>query len=412
MLDNPEIDNLGNTYPNSYVSTTDGQDPVWPMANQRRFSIRAVTTYKNGFGGFWNRVQWPDYTEIVNADNEDRHFAGAGNLGVITRSLVIGSSLNSANPRPHANLQPAAFATYHSTFDITNNVVVNFPLVTGARSGMFATDDYYITPVDKGQARNPGNRLINTDAGYRVPRPSPNYTLAGALWDPHGIWGTAGRYFVYDDPFLTHNTTCSPVPPVGSNGVSCEGPYYGVQGFVLDQGNERYNARMPIDVTRFSANGTDVGHWTVGDGNLISAFSNMRHFAAQHDGRYLLDFPGSTVPNDVGLSIENAPTANDDLVIGIRFAGTNPAQVYASTYYNYFDPGHANSGSDTHKHNYTAVASLAAVQASAGETFWQDSANNVVWVKVQGGLAPYWNDSDYGPLTDEQLYRTFNLRVW
>lgn len=184
-----------------------------------------------------------------------------------------------------------------------------------------------------------------------------------------------------------------------------------VQGFVLDQGNERYNARMPIDVTRFAADGTDVGHWTIGNGNLISAFQNMRHFAAQHDGRFLIDFPGSTMPNDVGLTVENAPTSDDDVVLGIRFAGTNPAQVYASTYYNYFQPGHAASGSDTHKHDDAPVASLAAVQASAGETYWQDATNNIVWVKVQGGLEQYWNDSDYGPTTDQQLYRSFNLRV-
>jgi len=411
MLDNAETDNAGNFFPRQYYSTTDGQDPQWPYPTLRRFSIEGLVTYKNQYGGFWNRVTRPDYTEFVSADNEDRYFAGAGADGVITRSLVIGTSLNSATPRPHANQVPTAFASYHSAFDMRENVVVNFPMVSGSRSGMFATDDYYLTPVDKGHIRNPGNLMINTDPGYRSPRPSPSYALAGALWDPHGTWGPAGRYFVYDDPFLTHGTTCSPVQPAGSNGVSCEGPYYGVAGFVLEQANERYNARMPIDVTRYSNAGVAVGQWNVADGNLISAFSNMRHFAAQHESRFLLDFPAAPTPNDVGLSVENALTTGDTFVLGVRFSGANPAQVYGSTYWNYFDPAHAASADSAIKHNYTAVASLAAVQASAGETFWQDTTNNIVWMKVRGGLAQTWNDADYPAHDDHHLYRTMNIRV-
>jgi len=67
-----------------------------------------------------------------------------------------------------------------------DNVVVNFPLVPGQRSGAFDTWDYYIRPVDKGHLRNPGNVLVQSDPGYRHPRPSPNYALAGALFDPFG----------------------------------------------------------------------------------------------------------------------------------------------------------------------------------------------------------------------------------
>jgi hypothetical protein len=188
------------------------------------------------------------------------------------------------------------------------------------------------------------------------------------------------------------------------------GPYYGVQHFVLDQGNERFDARMPIDVTRFSAAGADVGHWSVGDGNLISSFSNMRHFSAREDGRYLIDFPSSTIPTDVGFTLDNLLTADDTVVLGIRFSGADPAQVFSTTYYNYLSPYELSPPSDI-KHDYAAVGSLNAVVSSAGETYWQDVANNIVWVKVRGGLTQTWNDSDFAPNDDHLLYRDFNLRI-
>jgi hypothetical protein len=410
MLDFVEQDDAGTTFPNQYWSTTDGQEPSWPFDTLRRFTLHQVTTYKNAFGGFWNRATWPTYTEWVSADNEARFFAGAGADGIIERSLVVGTSLNSATPRPHAELVPTAFASYHSSFDMRDNVVVSFPMVPGQRSGTFATDDYYIRPVDEGHARNPGNLLIESDPGYRSSAPNSSHVFSGALWDPHGVWGPAGRYLAYDDPFLTHDATCSPVLPAGTNSVSCEGPYHGVLGFVLDQGNERWDARMPIDVTRYGDDGSEVGSWQVDDGNLLSAFENMRHFAAGEEGRYLLDFPDSPVPADVGLTLENLHEASDSFVLGVRFDGDDEAQVFSTSYYNYFNPGFAESPPAGNKHDYAPVGSLAEVIADDGEVFWQDEANDVVWVRVNGGLDLPWPGS-FGPFEDETLYEPIYLRI-
>lgn len=411
MLDFAETNSLGNVFPRQYYSTTDGLDPQWPYPNLRRFSISGVSTWKNGLGGFWNRVTAADYTEWVSADNEERFFAGAGAGGIVSRSLVVGSSLNSATPRPHPTMVPVAFASYHSSFSLQDNVVVNFPLVPGSRSGTFDTWDYYIRPVDKGHVRNPGNVLVNSDPGYRHPRPSPNYALAGALWDPFGTFGPAGNYNVFDDPFLTSGATCQAILPAGSNGTSCDGNYYGVDSFVLDQGNDRWAGMFPINTTRYAADGSVLGTWNVGDGTVLSAFGNMRHVAVRESGRYLIDFPGRPVPGDVGVTIENALTANDDVVLGFRFNGADPAAVFSTSYYNYSTGGYENAPPSAIKHDYTAVADLAAVTASAGETYWQDVANNVVWVKVRGGVTQTWNDADYAPDSDERLYRDINLRI-
>ena len=201
-----------------------------------------------------------------------------------------------------------------------NNSIVNFPFVADQPSGAFKTDDYYITAVDRGLVRNANNQLINAHPGFRSPvRHAENWTLAGALWDPHGYWGPAGNYWVYDDPFLTAGVACQAVPPAGQNGMSCASEYYGVGGFVVD-GSERYMPEMPIQVSRLDAQGNTLGSWSVGDGRARQAFSNMRHFAALPGQRYMLDFPGDPVPSQrVELDVSNAYRANDEFVLGRAF---------------------------------------------------------------------------------------------
>jgi PKD repeat protein len=411
MLDFAEVNDQGNVQANRYISTTDGQDPVWPFPNQRRFSLHRVTAWKNRFGGIWDRVLWPDITECVVADNNGRFIAGSGEDGRVTRCLAVGTSLNDT-PRPAGAEVPTAFATYHSTFDLRENVAVNFPLVPGERSGVFSTEDYYIRPVDKGHARNPGNLWIASHPGYRVQR-NPSFALAGALWDPFGTWGPAGNWSGYDTPFFTHGATCQPVAPAATSGAaSCDGgPYYGAINFVLDQANSRFAATFPIEVTRYDAALNPIGTWSVAQGDPAVGLVNMRHFAAVHGGVYLLDFPGSPLPGDVGFDLENMLDANATAVIGVRFSGADPAQVYASTNFNYLDPAQEAAPDSGQKHTYAAVANLAAVIVSAGETYWQDTANDVVWIKLRGGLQQPWSDADYHEFTDQRLYRLFHLRI-
>ncbi|MGL4573536.1 MAG: G8 domain-containing protein, partial [Burkholderiaceae bacterium] len=200
QLDWVPFNDAGETQPEKYIPTSDeGADRY--DANRVRFALNRITTYKNRESGFWNRVSWPDYSEWISADNVGVSFAGAGDDGRIRRALVVGTSLNNANTwaQVDANSPVVAFASYHSTFDMADNAVVNFPFVAGKSSGAFRTDDYYITAVDKGLVRNPNNHLIGSHPGYRYPvQTQENWTLAGALWDPHGYWGAAGNFWTYD----------------------------------------------------------------------------------------------------------------------------------------------------------------------------------------------------------------------
>lgn len=429
MFDESETDDLGNLQMLQYFSTTaDGlasfNFPIDP--NLHRFSFKGLKTWKNGVSGLWNRVAYPDYTEFVSADNHGRYFAGSGADGNITRSLVVGTSLNHPTDRPFRSWYGAevAFASYHSSFNIHHNIVMHFPLNTaypnvgGGRSGMFDTSDYYLRPVDKGHIRNVNNLIIDSHPGYRAQADFPYYKLAGALWDPQGVWGPANNWSVYDQPFFTHNAQCQPGSAAG--GASCDGDYYGVQYFVVNRQGDPADARMAIDVTRYAdATPHDpVDTWHINSGVGMSPLPNMRHFAARAGGLFLLDFPeysgaGGAGVNDVSFLVENMLTPDDTVVVGVRFSGALPVRVATITY----NPNNLTNGDCTPEyalycHNYQAVGSLDEVIGSAGETYWQDTTNQVVWVKLRGGLAdPYVAPEDLLPFSEATLYEAFSLRI-
>jgi G8 domain len=409
-LDWATTDDAGRVVTNAYVPTADGKENAY--SNQVRMAMRRNTVFKNGMHGLWNRVSQPDYSEWVSADNAGVHFAGAGDDGRITRSLVVGRSLNHTTYPPNAE-QPSAFATYHSTFSMSDNTVVNFAFVEGRSSGVFRTDDYYINGVDKGSARNGNNRLVASHPGYRTlpprldgqPLANRHWTYAGALWDPHGYWGPKGQFWVYDQPFLTAGANCQPVAPVGKNGLSCAGEYYGVGAFQTDFDNSRYAFMAPIEVTRQDADGRPIGSWSVADGATSTMLPNMRHFAARPGGRYVLRFPGKPNPKWFAMTVGNAYRSTDSLLMAVAFDGNTSAVGHTVSGYQY---GREAPPEPSTTRAMGAAASLADVIASPGTKLWQDRANHLVWFKVQGGL-PYPNADKLPPNSDEAVYRPLSV---
>ena len=421
-LSSSVIDALGNFEQRQYAPTVDGQDENG--SNRIRFQLKGITAYKNK-GALVNVVTIPDYVEWVTSDNSGVHFSGSGWDGVITRSLVVGYSLNNLTsyPTDWPGDMPSAFATYHSTFSMRDNTVVNFPFVEGKTSGMFKTIDYYLVGADMGQVRNPNNRMINTNPGYRVPPPNMdglplenrNWTLAGALWDPNGIWGLKNNWHVFDVPFLTAAATCAKALPAGKNGASCDGQYFGVGDFTTDFDNNRFVFGAPIDVARSDAGGAEIGRWTVGDGAVAPKFGNMRHFAARAGGAYTLRFPGKPLPKHFGMGIDNAYRAGDSFMFAVSFDGTVPVTGYTVAGYKY-SRDHPKTWQPTDPwapaaRYFKPAASLSEVTSSAGDKIWQDTANNLVWIKFQGGL-PYPNAATLVPGTDDYLYRTYSVMLY
>jgi hypothetical protein len=57
--------------------------------------------------------------------------------------------------------------------------------------------------------------------------------------------------------------------------------------------------------------------------------------------------------------------------------------------------------------------SLGKVRDSAGQTWWQDTANDRVWVKLRGGSWQFWDQTGTHavPTSDELLYETTILHI-
>ena len=423
LLEWAPIDAAGNVTPMKYVPTSDGGQDIY--SNRIRFQLKRINSYKNLEGAYRNRVSTPDYVEWTTADNVGVSMAGAGDDGVITRGLFIGSSLNNATPYPNVwpFEQPSAFATYHSTFSMRDNTVVNFPFVGNRTSGMFATSDYYVTAVDKGQVRNPNNRMINTSAGYRAlppeldgkPIANRNWTLAGALWDPNGAWGPKDNFLVYDIPFLTAGANCQWAEPAEKNGKSCDGQYFGIGSFQTDFDDSRYMFMAPIQVTRLSVTGDEIGRWSVGDGATSTMLSNMRHFAARSDGTYVLRFPGKPIPTRFAMEVVNGYRKTDSFMLSVSFDGKAVASGYTVTGFQSdrfaakdWAPSDPRRG---YIRDFKSALNKEEVMQSAGDKMWQDRANNLIWLKFQGGL-PSPNEWNYGANSEESLYRMHNIVIY
>ncbi len=427
MLDNAEIDNIGTVQSIQYRPTSDGLDN-WE--NVQNFTISGWKLWKNKSSNFWDRVFWPTFESFVSADSVGKFFSGSGDKGLINHTLFVGTSLNNLSPNPNAWMGPAtAFATYHSGFSATNNIIVEFPLVDGKTSGVFASDDYYLRPVEKGHFRNFNNLLINSHPGYRsdakvdeaigfnFAQGFTHYVFASALWDPYGIWGDAGNWSVYDLPFLTHNANCTTILPLSQHASSCDGEYFGVTNFILDQNNLPWDGMMELNINRYDDNtgNSVVGQWVVDEAQSSWLLHSMRHFATHENGIYLLDFPLASMPQDVAVTVENMFTASQSFTLGIRYDGTKTAQVFSSTYdfYHYNSDTHAQMPADAYKHDYPQVANRQAVIDASGEVFWQDSVNNIVWIKVSYADLQQYTPIDFADFySNEALYNAFHLRVW
>jgi G8 domain len=416
------IDAAGNVGIARYEPTSDGSAD---QTKKIKFELKRVTSYKNLDGAYKNVTSWPDYTEWVSADNYGVHISGSLQGGTIQRGLFIGESLNNATPYPTGwpNESASALATYHSSIAVISNTVVNFPFVEGKTSGMFKADDYYLVGVDKGQARNVNNRLINTQGGYKPlppnldgqPLENRNWTYSGALWDPQGIWGSKANYLVYDVPFLTAGASCQSALPTGKNGKSCTGEYYGVETYQTDFDDSPFGFMAPIEVVRSDSAGNEIGRWAVGDGATSTKLSNMRHFAARSGGTYTLRFPGRPLPKRIALNVSNAYRAGDSFIFAMPFDGRQVATGYtlAGDQYNRFYPKtYIGKGAlPTNLRLFKAASNFNEVVQSSGDKLWQDTANNLVWIRFQGGL-PIPNESILPPLSDQELYKTYSVVLY
>lgn len=416
--------------------------------DQIRVTLKRITSFKNNDGAYRNRVTWPDYLEWAVADNVGLAFGGQVMKGTIQRGLMVGTSLNhTVSKYPNGAAMPAGIATYHSTVGILNNSFISFPFVDGATSGAFSTEDYYTVAVERGKARNGNNRLIASAAGYRTLQPglrgnhlaSENWALAGALWDTEGQWGPKNWYTVPDTPFLTLGANCVDAKPAGRNGKSCEGEFYGIESIQTDFDSSRFEFAAAINASRQDNNGNEIASWRVESGynhymnaevaknyacdprvtpppgNYCSwQLGWMRHFAARPGGRYVLSFPGWPAAKWLALNITNAADASDNVLMAVKFSGRVTAAAYTVAGSQWdrdqgsYDPNYLKR---TNVRTLAPASSLSAVASSAGDKFYQDKTNNLVWFKHVGNI-PFPGLDGLEKNSDEDLYRVYSAVVY
>jgi hypothetical protein len=388
--------------------------PTRCRSTNLRATFSRSTIYKTN-DGYYNRIGAPDYPEWVMSDITGTYARGAGSDGAFVRGLFIGQSLNNLTPYPTTAVPQAMFATYHSTFQMRDSTMAHIGYKEDAdpertSSGVFKSDDYYINMLQRETVLNANNKLINAFAGARhypanlysrgplQPGLVENFTLAGALWDPHGYWGNKGFYWVYDVPFLTAGGACQPSlfpTPSGKNsagkynGQSCAGEYFGVThsnrtDFLapVNSANQSNSLIWPVDIERLDCNpssytSTSIGQasracrWVVGSGYDSWKLGNFRGASLRNGGRYKVMFPtpedrpgtgnygrpvflpgttigtmrnaeGQTVPISIpktlGLQFTNVSRSSDSFVMAVSFDGSKtPTAVIArnADAYNY-----------------------------------------------------------------------------
>ena len=143
-----------------------------------------------------------------------------------------------------------------------------------------------------------------------------------------------------------------------------------------------------------------MGSWNVSNAEPDWGLNHMRDFAAVPEAIYLLDFPSATTeygyPTDFSMEIENMMSQDDQMVVGVPFDGRQEATVeMRRRYTGFFEL-------------YSPLGSREEVIDSNGATFWQDNTNNMIWVKMRGGV---WQSRE-GDGEDDPLYENTVLRIF
>ena len=527
MLDGggPVGDDLGNTGADTYRPTVDGRP--WDINGElngggvgsanTRATFSKITLYKTN-EGYANRVSAPDYPEWVMSDVAGAYARGAGNDGAFFRGLFIGKSLNDkiggTNTYPAQADPQAFFATYHSTFSMRDNTFAHVGFEEkrsqpGAsafeinddrersESGVFRSGDYYTEQMERGTVLNANNKFIQAFAGARAisanlltanlpagstqlqqnPGRAENFSLAGAIWDPHGYWGNKGFYWTFDTPFYTSGGGCQPslFPTTDGknsngkyNGQSCAGEFYGMTyGFETDLFNESYGENVsywPMDVERVDCNPAAYNtaslgsaaracRQVVGSGWNSWKLGQMRGSSLRQGGKYIMRFPnppagksingdqpkflagikqgtmvnaeGQTVPASIpkvlSMYFTNVTKTSDSFVLGMSFDGSKtPVGVIArggGKGYQWLLPPNivpGNVSSPDQARILVKVNSLAEVEAdTTGTKMYQDTAANLVWVKVMGGqrTSPWYRIINFTAPFGQDLYNTLGIYI-
>lgn len=337
-----------------------------------------------------------------------------------------------------------ALASYHRTGYPVNTTFVNFPYggrekslpVPGTRiidqglwmgCGAMRTHDLYLEPLQQGLVRSPGLQFSNAHPGFRsqdasvdrrpfVPPENDHraWNISAAEWDPYGYWSTPGHYIMQDDPFMNYGaSSLTPVTPLNDHqGFSTPDHVYGIVLNTWDNELCRYvdgslvtskdtaTTVEPITYELLDSNDVVRGTWYSRSAIGIYSRVNFRHAGLRVNQKYRIrynNFPALSIW--LGATLTNFWRPTDNLIIGFGWSGKVPARVMftngpgspTSNPENialYYIPKNLAAAADTGIYSSSYVNDKATLESATGRplTMWQDTVNDIVWVKVIGGL--------------------------
>lgn len=428
-------DELGNTVSGGFY---------WPDANEGSsnpvpFTLEAYQIYKAGGDSYLNRAGLPIYLNWITADAARTHFSGAVNNGFIDKSLLVRDTLNVANWRNYnrALLPKRGMASYHLTLVPRDCVFLGFyatfPNTSSTTSGSNAStyfnadskidnveatggaigsDDLYMQSVEIGYVLATGNKFMSSAptpfsrqwnfrqlltgesrVGTSQAVGGVDTCIAAAKKDVHGWLGPAGNYVVWDHPYFTYGLSDAAAIPDDPYSKTTATKFYGGQFLGIantyDGGGDTTSRRFSMAQTRYDNSWNEVAQWNLDSTNVSGAqFGLDKRFSAfAKGGRYKIIT--GTVGTYLRLRIDGANAADDEFIIGLSYPGATPGRVVCISGYPKDTKATGYSASEISQGVaawHTEVASLSALVAYDGRAYWQDTANNLMWVKYRGGF--------------------------
>lgn len=419
----PPVNNLGRTVAASH--------------NAASMDITGAEVWKNKIGGYQNRVRMSNYLNWMQSDNEAQCFFGAVQIGsVIKSTLLVGESLNNEVSR-YISTYGSGMSSYHELLTPSDCLIVNMPFYpndgvnTGAYgcnnpsmqgAGFLRMTDLYTQAITS-FARNgvfSGLKMVNSYFGYRAkppyydgqsmdsPTPSNpnakrNWGFSTAVIDKCNLFNNGtDKTYIFDLPsnqFFTFNAANlvpepSSGPYIGANGQRTTSRYIGILpecilGLPANPTVDITNYEMTIE--RFNGS-TSVGTYYIGPGNQASQLGIMKHWSAQVGGKYVMKF-GTALPTVYfTMIITYAENSSDVTYIAIPWNGSTPVSTVTITKGSYGPfartptAGEVQQGQARYLNNTGMTSESSLTSDVSGDKFWQDTANNLVWVQVRNNL--------------------------
>ena len=410
------VDNEGTITTEDKISPTSDGLAVQAYSESGPALIFVGTKIHHCGESYKNRVSIADYIGWTVSSVEGAGFFGVTDYGSFGRQhLMVGKSLHAEQPG-----MTQGFASYHGSISFVDITAFNYPLgdftfaseTTGSvleATSLMQTWDLYFGVVQKDLSANTNWTMWNVNAFWNTPpgsilsyysditgsTPASNLTSI-ARWDKNGqLGGVKNSYIGFNIPFFTAETTTTAVaavPSGNSHAVYTTDRCLGYEPVMHDAGgtwkDDLYATGIQITWQRVDSSYADISSATW----QTSATTGFRHVSCKSGARFRVFDPSNSTPSsnyrwvrcaNYTRRLAHSDAVDDYQILGFPWANGVTAKVWSSV--GLGGDGSPPSGGAITKpgsaKTYTAVGSRAALEGSAGRTFFQDTTNNMVWVK-------------------------------